>query len=254
MIHTAKRCPAWLVLLLVVCLGRGDALAQTDTADADDAPRRGAWQPPEEDRSAYRDIVDFNIFRSDRSRLAQQAGRERDPSEPSGPGDPEPTEPVRGDAPPSPDSFLRFAGTGHDPDGAVAFIENTKTGEMTRIDGPTVFSLGEITAIGYDAILYVVDGEQRKVLVGQTLLGERVTPPGASTTPSGGSGDAKPPKPGSLEDRLRLLRERRAREQGNAPPRPATDEPAETPQDEDATEAPAQPSAETRTLTVPPRG
>eukprot|EP00752_Nemacystus_decipiens_P014029 g12465.t1 len=151
-----------------------------------DKPNKGAWQPPNDDQSAYRDIVDFNIFRSDRSKLTAQVERDRNPVEP--PKRTEPTHTVE-KPPPNPDAAWRLAGISHDKNGAVAYIENTGSGELARVEGAADFSLGKITTIGYDSIIYVIDENPRVVQVGQTLVGDRVTPPGAITG-SGSSGSA----------------------------------------------------------------
>ena len=230
----------FLPACFTLCIGGVISFAEEGSPDK---PRKGAWQPPDEDQSAYRDIVDFNIFRSDRSKLAAQVERDRNPPELR-----ERVEPTRTEEepPPNPDAVWRLSGISHDKNGAVAYIENTGSGELSRIEGAADFSLGKITTIGYDSVIYVIDDKPRVVRVGETLAGDRVTPPGATTT-SGASGTSD--RPTSLEERIRALRERRARELGETPAGP--DQP-DTPEDQpDETDGePEKPDATTTTTTL----
>jgi hypothetical protein len=220
-------------------VGVGSVLARVSDASAKQDPPRNVWTPPQVDRSAYRDIVDYNIFRADRRRIAQEVDRQRNPPPPR---DDTPREVVRTTddtpPPPDPDSFWRLAGITHTPQGVVAYIENTQSGDLSKLIEPGEFSQGEVTAIGYDAVMYVVEGEQRVINVGQTLAGTRVALPGGTSRSSGGSksgGDLSP------AERLRMLREQRAREQGTTPP--AQDNPGDAPDgntsatEKDATDA-----------------
>lgn len=216
----------WLimtVMLVGMSAGLGTAVAQRGNAD-EKAPKKGAWLPPEEDREAYRDIVDFNIFRSDRGAVTRAVDLDRNPPEPREPTR-RPTERTVDRPPPNPDASWRLTGISHDErSGAVAYIEHTSTGKLSRIEGPKAFSQGEITAIGYDAIVYVVETDQRVVQIGETLVGERVLPKGA--TPGTSRSSRGSSSGGSLQDRLKALREQRAQEQGTAPP-PGTETPAQ---------------------------
>ncbi|MFN3167812.1 MAG: hypothetical protein ACE37H_12185 [Phycisphaeraceae bacterium] len=215
--NPTTRWPAWvaagLLMSVGVVVGVGSVLAAANEAPTEQDKPRNAWTPPEVDRSAYRDIVDYNIFRADRKRIAQEVDRERNPPPPR---DDTPREVVRTeDTPPDPDADWRLAGITHTPEGVVAYIENTKSGDLSKLTEPAAFSQGEITAIGYDAVMYVVAGEQRVISVGQTLVGTRVAPPGGSSRSTGNSkrdADLTP------AERLRMLREQRAREQGTAAP------------------------------------
>lgn len=217
-----------LVLSCVACLLLALTGHWAQAAGEDNAKPKGAWQPPTEDRAAYRDIVDLNIFRSDRRRLAENVERERNPPTPRDTTSREPVK-VTEATPKDPDASWRLSGISHDPDGAIAYIEHTETGELARIEAEDDFSAGRISTIGYETLVYTVDATPRTIRVGETLLGERVRPAGAATSGSSGSSS----KPASLEDRLRELRERRAREQGEAPPTPA---PAPAPNTEDDTD------------------
>lgn len=205
-----------LMLLGFTALYLNNAWSQNEQPDAT-KPKRGAWQPEQQNRSAYRDIVDFNIFLADRRRLAEQVDRERNPPAPS---DPQPvaTEPEAEDSPPDPDTLWRLTGISRDRDKTIAFIEHVETGELARISKPMSFSLGEITTIGYEGIIYVVDDKERMIRVGESLIGQRVTPTASSTSTTDGTAEEGENKPtsGSAADRLRQLRERREREQGNA--------------------------------------
>lgn len=202
--------PAFLSVacLLLVATSHWVSAAARDS----DQPK-GAWQPPDEDRAAYRDIIDFNIFRSDRRRIAEDVDRQRNPPTPR---DTTPTEAVAAseEKPKDPDASWRLSGISHDADGSIAYIEHTETGELARVMGEDDFSAGRISTIGYDALVYTIDDTKRVIRVGETLLGQRARPAGSTGTGSSSSGG----KPASLEDRLRELRERRAREQGEAPP------------------------------------
>ena len=115
-------------------------------------------------------------------------------------------------APADPDAAWLLVGLSHDPDGAVAYIENTKSGEVVRLAGPSAFSQGEVTALGYDTLVYKVEDQQRMIRVGQSFVGTEVQP-AASTGSSSESGKTSSGA-GSLQDRLRALRERRAQELG----------------------------------------
>lgn len=230
------RCFVAVGLGAAVCVGISAQSARE--ADASDKPKQNdAWQPPKVDHSAYRDIVDYNIFRADRRKLADQVDRDRNPPPPR---DNTPREiPREVEKPPAdPDSFWRLAGITHAPSGVIAFIEHTTTGDLTRLTGPGEFSKGEVTSIGYDAVVYVINDEQRTIRVGQTLLGERVTPAGSSSSGSSKSGSSSSSKSDlSPAERLRLLREQRAREQGETPPA----DPAPTPPTTESTDPSATP-------------
>lgn len=203
---------------------------------------KGAWQPPDEDRSAFRDIIDFNIFRSDRRRLADDVDRKRNPPPPR---DTTPTQVVEDpEEPKDPDASWRLCGISHDADGSTAYLEHTETGELAKIMGEDDFSAGRISELGYETLVYTVDETRRVIYVGETLLGQRERPAITATSGSSSTSD----KPASLEDRLRALRERRAREQGETPPPAVTPEqenqPKPTPKEENN---PATPRAESAT-------
>lgn len=225
-------------------------------ASGDDKPViKGVWQPPEEDRSAFRDIIDYNIFNADRRRIADRVDRERNPPEPRETVTTRP-DPVQ-EAPADPDALFRLAGISHDREGPIAYIEHTSTGELSRIQGPSDFSLGKITVIGYDALVYVVDDDQRSVSIGQNLTGQSAAPGGVSASgTTDDTGEADAPKPGSREAILRAMRERRERELGKSQPakpdsrpepKPEPTQPAPTEQ----TEPSAGQATTTRTLRIP---
>lgn len=198
------------LLVVLVLAGAGVALVRA-AQTPDDAPRRGAWQPADEDRSAYRDIIDFNIFRSDRRRLAEKVDRDRNPPPPKS-TTPRETVDKDPEAPRDPDADWRVAGITHSPEGPVVFMENTASAESVRLDGPGAFASGEITDIGYDKVVYAVHSESRAINVGQTLLGQRSVVSSAPKTTGSSKGG------GSAADRLKALREKRARELGGPPP------------------------------------
>lgn len=241
----------WLMSMLFTFMwvGMGDALA-SDTDEPERKMKRGAWQPGEEDRDAFRDIVDFNIFRADRKRLADQVDRDRNPPEPRDPGDDRRVPVVDDTPPPDPDSFWRLTGITHAGTGTIAFFENTKSGELSRIARATEFSLGEITTIGYDKIVYVVQDEQRVIQIGETLLGVRASPGASSSGTSTTSRSKDKPSSGSVEDRLRALRERRAQEQGEGSTPEPTPDPAAPESDEQTTPAPSPAAPDNTTSTI----
>jgi|GEM_PF-2679128 len=237
----ALSCARILLAGVVLFDSAGLALAKTDEK-AKAPAERGAWQPAAEDPQAFRDIVDFNIFMPDRRKIADKVDRDRNPPPPH--AITTKVEEVADEPPPpSEDSFWRFSGTGQDAEGLIVFIENIKSGELVRVTGPAVISLGKVTQISNDAIVYVVDSEQRTIRVGESLLGVRITPPGATlrTTSSSSSGSTSGSS-GSALDRLRELRERRARELGNAPPAepaPSGDTPAAPAAESDPPQSPS---------------
>jgi len=183
------------------------------------------WQPSQADRAAYRDIVAYNIFRADRRRVTEQANPDRKPPEPR----PREPEQVAEQQPPHPDTAWRLTGISHAPDGAVAYIEHTGTGELSRLEGPGPISDGRITTIGYDAVMYVIDDQKRVIRVGETLMGERDRPADPSSTkrPRSAGKDA------SVQERLRALRERRARALGESPVAPPQEDGESQPEDAD---------------------
>lgn len=194
----------------VVCLG---VSAIADEAERRITPRN-AWVPPAVDREVYRDIADYNIFKADRLTIARQVDRERQP-----PAVEENEPPVTRaidtpPPPPDPDTFWRLTGITQTPKAVVAYLEHTASGELVRLDQPAAFSKGEIKSIQPDAIVYMVGQERRLIQIGQSLLAERVIP--AGTTRSSNT-ESKNTSNLSAADRLRLLKEQRAREQGTAP-------------------------------------
>jgi hypothetical protein len=220
-----------MVFVSVACLLLAATSHWLNAANGDEAKPEGAWQPPEQDRAAYRDIIDFNIFRSDRRRIAENVDRQRNPPTPRDTTPRETVEVVE-ETPKDPDASWRLSGISHDADGAVAYIEHIETGELAKINGEADFSAGRISTIGLESLVYTVDDTQRTVNVGETLLGERLRPAGSTTAGSSGSSS----KPASLEDRLRKLREQRARELGQAPP--AAPEPEQQTAPDQNTETP----------------
>ena len=184
---------------------------------------KGAWQPRDEDRSAFRDITDYNIFKADRRRIAERVDKERNPPQPSDTVTTRP-EPVE-ETPADPDTRYRLTGISHDAAGPIAYIEDTATGEVSRVQGPADFSQGKITVIGYETLVYVVDDDPRRVLIGQNLTGQVATPANVVSSGTPSTGGADTPKPGSREAILKAMRERRERELGNRQPTPPQPDP-----------------------------
>ena len=207
-------------LVAIALIALGAALVRAQAGD-DEPAVKGAWQPADEDRSAFRDITDYNIFNADRRRIAERVDRERNPPKPRGTETTAP-QPVQ-ETPADPDTLYRLAGISHDAEGPIAYIEHMGTGELARVQGPSDFSLGKITVIGYESLVYVVNDDQRSVSIGENLTGQRATPANAAAGGSTSTVGADAPKPGSREAILKAMRERREREQGNS--QPATPQP-----------------------------
>ena len=229
--NSLKTTNRWMLVpaLAIALIVFGAALARAQAGD-DKPAAKGAWQPPEEDRSAFRDITDYNIFNADRRRIAERVDRERNPPVPRDTETTEP-DPVQED-PADPDTRYRLAGISHDAQGPIAYIEQLDTGALSRVQGAADFSQGRITVIGFDTLVYVVDDEERSVVIGQNLTGQRATLAGEAEVGSAHTGDAEAPKPGSREAILKAMRERRERELGNSKPaapqpepKPETNEP-----------------------------
>lgn len=202
--------------------------AATDSAS--ESPRASRqWTPREESRERFRDIVDFNIFMSDRAGISARVEREREPVVET-PDDPPPR--LIESPPPDPDATRVLIGIAISGQSARVFIEDRATGEVDEITELGDYSAGQITAFHPAHIVYEVDGEPRTIRMGQTLLGETPAPPadtpsssatigavegneGDDETPAadGGSGPTEP-----LSDReaaLQRLREAREAERRN---------------------------------------
>lgn len=195
-------------------------LAEEAGTEGQAAEALRSWTPPQIEPGSYDDITAYNIFKPNRSALVSDAERE-----PELPEDPRPIEPVIELPPLDPDASLMLVGISVRGDRHTAFIENRATGETVEVDRPGEFSQGEVTAIAYNKLTYVIDDETREICVGFAFTGERVaTPPPtrAATTPGetpGGStpdetdsttetGGEAPPVDG-LSDLERRMRERR---------------------------------------------
>ena len=214
------------VTLAIICgvlaCGATLAIAQRSTPETvKPTTPRGAWVPVDEERSTYRDIVDYNIFRADRSAIANKVDRDRNPPKPT---DPKPVVEKPVQAPADPDASWLLVGLSHDKDGPVAYIENAKTGENLRLNGPAEFSKGEVTAVGYDAVSYEIQGQQRIIRVGQNFVGSQAQHAGET---SGSSSSSKASKSASPQERLRALREQRERELAGETPKPEAPTPTD---------------------------
>ena len=98
-------------------------------------------------------------------------------------------------------------------DGAHAYVENTHTGQVTRLTPGDSIAGGRISDIAIDAMAYEVKGKPVWVSVGQNLAGAHVTEStvAPSTAPSltpakPGAPVALPPGGGSLEERMKARR------------------------------------------------
>jgi hypothetical protein len=256
--RTAIHCRTHRRLAIAMCgafaiLAIGASFVDADSDSATASAMKGAWQPRDEDRSAFRDITDYNIFRADRGRIAEQVERERNPPEPQQPvATTQVTEPQE---PADPDASYRLTGISHDAQGPIAYIEQTDTGELTRLRGPSDFSLGSITVIGYDTLVYVVAGEQRRIAIGQNLTGQSARPSTATGSDTAEPEEADTPEPGSREAILQAMRERRERLTGERQPAAPQPEPNPTPSDtpaSESTESSSEQAAPSSTPSAPP--
>ncbi|MEM7625072.1 MAG: hypothetical protein AAF333_05535 [Planctomycetota bacterium] len=127
-------------------------------------PRAEPWQSKSLDASRYQDVIDYNIFRSDRAALARRAEVQR--------------------SPPVVDVAVPLAETPKDPDedyilvGVVlrgpqreAFIEDRRRREVVRVVVPGDFSAGRLEAIDTSGVVYRVNGEDRQIHVGSNFVG-----------------------------------------------------------------------------------
>jgi len=174
--HAAITC--LLIPLLGICVWAG---AQAASDNAAGPPSQHVWQSKQKDPQAYRDIVDYNIFMPDRSQINARVDRDRRPDDPTPHSDPHPRAEI---TPDDPDASLVLVGVSQRGRQPHAFIENIKTGEVTRIDAPGVFSQGQIIAFSIDSITYRVGEEDRKILLRQALTGETVDQNAATSSPS----------------------------------------------------------------------
>ena len=105
-----------------------------------------------------------------------------------------------------------------------AYIENTRTGDVTRLVPGDAVADGHCVGIALDAIAYEQKGNVQWIDIGQNLLGSTVAAPppttapaGSTTAPSTGPSSsgttASDPALSSIEQRLR---ERRMRTQRNS--------------------------------------
>ncbi len=210
-------------LAVVPALAFGGALCLAQQAGNEDADGgRVFWAPPTIEPGAYDDITAYNIFSPERAALAAEAQRVPEPDEPEDTGPPEPVIEL---PPPDPDASLVLVGISLRGDTPTAFIEDADNGVVLVVASPGPFSDGEVQAISPTSITYVIDGDTRRINIGQTLTGE--APPQAdsssrSSSSSAGSGStadtprgdgsATPPGDDGMTDLERRMRERRNRE------------------------------------------
>ncbi|MEL7087036.1 MAG: hypothetical protein AAGL98_01110 [Planctomycetota bacterium] len=124
-----------------------------------------AWQPKPVNPTRYRDIVDFNIFLSDRNALAREAA-ERLP-QPVVAEVEAPVETVAAD----PDAEFVLVGVVLHGSQRQAFIEDRRRGEVRRVPVPGDFSAGRLESIRTAGVTYRIDGEDRPIAVGENFLG-----------------------------------------------------------------------------------
>lgn len=209
------------ILLVCVCLTAPAAGEGVPEPGPETAPPK-AWTPRDESRGAFQDIVDFNIFLPDRAKLTEARDRRDNPPTPR---QQEPTVEVEVSEriPPNPDEKLLLIGVSRHGSVSCAFIEDRDSGEVTRVGAPAEYAQGQITEVQADhgRLTYVVGGEARTIAVGYTLAGEEAAPAGRSSVSTTSTPDTTPPadgqtapavQPGSREDILRRLRERRNNE------------------------------------------
>lgn len=154
---------------------KSSAEAPRAEAVATQASGPTAWQPDERDPDDYRDIVDYNIFKSDREAIARRVERQRNP-------EPPPTRIVEAPPPPKhPDFDYILVGVTLRGDERIAYIENRReAGQVTQVVVPGDFSEGRLVAIDHLGVIYQTDDQPHRIDVGQNLKGEGV----ASQLPS----------------------------------------------------------------------
>ena len=163
---------AGTALLAVACAGWG--VAQDGGGEASDSVSPSpqgeaseAWQPEPIDAEHYRDIVDYNIFRSDRAALARRVEAQRNP--------PPPVTEVAAPAvevPADPDAELVLVGVVLRSPEKLAFVEDRARGVVLRVAVPGEFSAGRLEAIDAAGVVYRIDGKDRPIAVGANFLGE----------------------------------------------------------------------------------
>jgi hypothetical protein len=179
--------PAVLVLLLA---------APGSTA----ASRR----PVGRDWADYELLVERNIF--SRSRRAR-------------------VERIREEAPPPPpraETYVILRGVSRTEEGYVAFLEDMRSGEVTRVRQGEEFLSGTLTGMDLDGVVYAVDGQETRVGVAESLaaapgptgFGAGVAAPGAPSPAGPSRAAAGPSAPAGAADLMEQLRQRRLRELG----------------------------------------
>ncbi len=196
--------------------------------DTSSQQQRGAsdpWRPHADDIARFREVVEDNIFRPQRTAAAQGASME--PNTPSGE--------INGPAPPGtadpsadPHAAMVLVGVSEHDDVTIAFIEDRVGGGATRVPGGGKYAGGVVRQVLPDGIVYEVDGQTRRLVVGQTLLGTAPVTPAPATADGASSQtpdelsslpSTSPPTGGSssTDEILRRLRERRNQESNNRP-------------------------------------
>lgn len=126
-----------------------------------------AWKPKPVSDARYRDIVDYNIFRSDRAALARKVNEKRNPKPVLAVAE----APVEAE-PKDPDAAYVLVGIVLRGPQQQAFIEDREQGEILRVDVPGDFSAGRLESINTESVVYRVHGENRAISVGANFLNE----------------------------------------------------------------------------------
>jgi len=152
-----KTIPCWALTALLAAWSLGAA-----PTSAPSEPRGPTWDD-------YRLIVTRNIFSRNRS-------------------SPSPRRTVsRQETPRVPEATLVLIGTAVQDDQPMAFFENSRTGQTTRLLPGQSLGGGTVVSIALDSVEYRAGDATRRITVGETLSGLSASLPSstASTQPAG---------------------------------------------------------------------
>lgn len=165
---------------------------------------------PQNTWGEYAVIVEKNIFSRNRwqqaERTARQAQMTRSPTR-------------------NPESYLVLRGITRDDEGFIAFIEDTRTYNMSRVRVGDPVTEGTVKDMSLDHVEFKLNGEARRIEIGMDLGGRAPQAttytdapsfgPSRSISPQGGSDtDKAASSKKETDDILKRLKERRQRELG----------------------------------------
>ena len=185
MIH--RLCTYAAVVLFLVSSAAG--------AETEESRPQASWDD-------YEIVVDRNIFRRDRRPASRGPSRV-----------------VLPEAPPPAGRFIVLRGIAQQGDQHVAFFEQTRTGEVTRVRAGDTIADGQVAGITLDYVEFEKDGATVRVETGKNLEGrasafsipfgsydsvELLAPAAGATAPTGGAPSAAE---AAIMERLRQKRE-----------------------------------------------